>query len=128
MNLSKGEAGLSEQVEVINSLACMYRSNGYTGRALILLLVAQELDSGDSGVQLNLAHVLFLNGKAREALAVLERFLVSQAGVLADDDAVHLLHARILWSLGRKAPARRIFHAFARARRTAAAMPVALAS
>ncbi|MEZ5824757.1 MAG: hypothetical protein R3C97_08470 [Geminicoccaceae bacterium] len=125
--MSRVETGRSEQVEVINSLAHMYRANGYAGRALVLLLVAQELDPEDSGVQLNLAHVLFLNGKLHEALTVLERFLAVNREILAADDPVHLLHARILWALDRKERSRTIFHAFAQARR-GAVQPVALAS
>jgi len=112
----KAERNRSEQVEVINSLAHMYRVNGYAGRALILLLVARELDPDDAGVQLSLAHVLFLNEKPNEALAVLQRFLAVDATISASDP-VHLLHARILWALGRKERSRAVFQRFTRARR-----------
>lgn len=113
----KGNVGKIEQVELMNSLAFFYRTSGYTGRALLLLLAAHELDPHDQDVQINLAYVLLLNAEPKQALSVLRRCLTDGANRFTADDPIHLLHARILWALGQKDEARAAFRQFTSARR-----------
>lgn len=104
-----------DQAALICTLAHLYRASGYTGRALIMLLVAYDLAPDDRNVQANLAYALLLDGKPQQALTMVKRSL-SQTPSL--EDATHLLHARILWALNRRDEARATFRQFAAARRS----------
>ncbi|MGY2196621.1 tetratricopeptide repeat protein [Pseudomonas gingeri] len=98
---------------LLKSMGELYRRNGQTQRALVMLLIAVQVTPGDSELLRNLAMAFTDSGDGVRALAALDRL----RDLEGESRGELLLRSRALWVIGNEDDARLCFKRYLAARR-----------
>jgi len=103
--------------DLLHALGYLYLQHGHNRRALVLLLLADRLSTGDPGVKRSLAYAFVANRAGGAALGVIDELEARGQG----QPALRLLRSRALLLEGRREEARLCFRAYVNDRRRVAA-------
>ncbi|MCJ8141078.1 hypothetical protein [Falsirhodobacter halotolerans] len=99
----------TDSADLLHALGYLYLRAGRGQRALVLLLLANQIAPDSGGILRTLTSALIENGSSARALAALDRLAVLEP---EGTQAATLLRARALWMTGDEAEARRCFAAY----------------
>lgn len=97
---------LGDSADLLHSLGYLYLKAGQGRRALVLLLLANQMEPENGGILRTLTAALIENGSSRRALSALDRLAELEP---EHGQAALLLRARALWMMGKEDEARRCF-------------------
>ncbi|MDB6454411.1 tetratricopeptide repeat protein [Falsirhodobacter sp. 20TX0035] len=97
----------TDSADLLHSLGYLYLRAGQGRRALVLLLLANQMEPDSGGILRTLTAALIENGSSQRALSALDRLAELEPD---HGQAALLLRARALWMLGSEDEARRCFN------------------
>ncbi|WP_226478591.1 type III secretion protein [Pseudomonas sp. MWU16-30323] len=104
-----------DAVQLLKGIGELYRRNGQSQRALVMLLIAVSVAPDDGLLLRSLVLAFTDSGDFTRALAALDRLVVLEG----ESASLLLLRARALWYGERKDEARQCFKRYLAARRVA---------
>lgn len=102
-----------DSADLLHALGYLYLKAGRGQRALVLLLLANQIAPDNAGILRTLTAALIENGSSQRALAALNRLAVLEP---EGTQAATLLRARALWMMGDQEAARGCFADYIAAR------------
>lgn len=97
-----------DEVQLLHSLGYMYGEFGHTQRAIVLLLLASQLDPQNTRILRTLANVYLRDKAADNAMGIIEQL----EKIEGDSPTLVLLKSKALWLRGETEQARHIFRDF----------------
>lgn len=98
-----------DSADLLHSLGYIYLKAGQEKRALMMLLLANQIEPENAGILRTLTSALLENGSSKRALAALDRLADLEP---VPGEATPLLRARALWMMGEEDEAKRCFAAY----------------
>ena len=105
-----------DSADLLHSLGYLYLKGGRARRALVMLLLANQVEPDNAGILCTLTAALIENGSSQRALSALNRLAELEPD---RGEAATLLRARALWTVGDEDEARRCFAAYVAQRNAA---------
>ncbi|RJE89492.1 type III secretion apparatus assembly chaperone SctY [Paracoccus onubensis] len=105
-----------DSADLLHSLGYLYLKGGRVRRALVLLLLAHQIEPDSPGILRTLTAALIENGSSQRALAALDRLATLEP---EGNQAATLLRARALWTMGDEERARQCFELYVAQRNAA---------